>query len=180
MYFVLLLFAVRIMVSGILSNPKNLLSYGFPQIYRVQGCKQNSLKSTSNCPRTGGIRITIHGRNFGAVAGEVRIGSSWWCNEVAPDEETPHNKLTCLLPPGRNAQEVYVYQATRGVSRKTGKLQYDPCLPGYYVCPQLPLLIYTHIHTHTHTYTHTIRKEGGSGVEAPNTKCTVHINNQYI
>ncbi len=54
--------------NGRVSFVQNFLSYGAPQIFRLEGCSRTNPPSpfaVQNCTRTGGDSIMITGRNFG-------------------------------------------------------------------------------------------------------------------
>ena len=105
------------------TTPDNKLSYMLPSIRNVEGCLEE------DCPREGGTEITIHGENFGASGGQVRV-SMKQCTSIRRSAEFPHHKVMCLLPPGRQEEEIYVVQASGGVNKRPLKVSYAKCPKG--------------------------------------------------
>jgi len=112
-----------------------LLSYAAPAITSItsEDCTPTAdPKIIYNCPREGNVTLTITGSNFGAADATVLIGGSS-CTNVVHDLATPHSKLRCTLPPGRQtAREVSVAQKY-GESTPVGNsvlLSYKQCPAG--------------------------------------------------
>src|SRR5690242_13885000 len=64
--------AVVVRSAQVSSPAANLLSYQIASITSITGCP--TFPGSVDCPRSGGIRITILGSNFGASGAYVLVG----------------------------------------------------------------------------------------------------------
>ena len=93
------------------SIPKMLLGYAHPYVTRVEHVDclpSNTSGSISFCPRGGGGTLTVTGNNFGST-GAVLLIDGELCTDVTHDELSPHDRLTCTLPPGTAALAAIVF-----------------------------------------------------------------------
>lgn len=109
------------------SEGANLLSYARPSLYAVgaDDCV-NEL-----CPPVGGVELTILGANMGQSGASVLIGGVP-CVNTTHDSDTPHNKLTCILPPfsAGSDRSVVVVQASGDLSEDMISVSYAQCEAG--------------------------------------------------
>jgi hypothetical protein len=123
------LLPVQVITGLLFSAPANLLTYAAPIIDSTLGC-DNTNRYTQECPRTGGLTITVRGRHFGSRLGIVFVGGSQ-CTQVVHDSVTPYRQLKCRLPAGTGADKpVIVIQGGGLMSPTSGSLSYQLCLAG--------------------------------------------------
>ena len=110
------------------SIPLPLLSYAPPAIGSVSGCGVDAPDgSTSACPRSGNIPITIVGSNFGPD-GAAALVDGEPCPPTIPGT---HASIVCTLPAGSGANRSVLVAASGGqVSANARVLSYDRCAPG--------------------------------------------------
>jgi len=121
---------IQIRVAEQTSSIAHLLSFGKPAIHRVSGCLEQRGNVATECARSGNIKVTVEGKNFGRAKAMANVGIKE-CTQVEHDVHHPHEKLTCTLPPGRGiANVLYVIQHFGAFSYPSGKLDYDLCPPG--------------------------------------------------
>jgi hypothetical protein len=131
------------------------LTSGAPVINGVTGCPTTiSPLHTADCPREGNILVTLTGANFGAQyvsrntstnsvtlivtclshkcrGASVRVGLQS-CLAVSHVRGSPHNTVTCLLPPGTSlAQPITIAQFNGPLSSSPALLSHAQCLPGF-------------------------------------------------
>ena len=93
------------------STHEMLLGYAQPYVTRVEHVDclpSNTSGSISFCPRGGGGILTVTGNNFGST-GAVLLIDGELCTDVTHDELSPHDRLTCTLPPGTAALAAIVF-----------------------------------------------------------------------
>jgi hypothetical protein len=117
------------------SRPVPLLSYSIPTITAVYGCDDSNTGAanwTLNCPRYGGTKLTLVGKNFGASGAQVVVAGQL-CLNVAHDSSTPHYRLTCDLPSGTGlGRGVMMFQYRGEASQDDAQISYEICEPGFY------------------------------------------------
>jgi hypothetical protein len=110
------------------SLPTPLLSYAPPAIGSVSGCGVEAPDgSTSACPRSGNIPITIVGSNFGPDGAAALVDGE----PCPPTTPGTHESIVCTLPPGSGADRSVLVSAADGqVSANARVLSYAQCAPG--------------------------------------------------
>ena len=122
---------IIVTVGRLFSRPASLISYKAAAITSVTGCVANGV-STEKCPRNDPSRqITLTGTNFGASNAIVFVGGKL-CTFPSHDSLTPHEKLTCFLPPNNKLNRVLLLLQSGGqVSAGVGVfVSYLQCAPG--------------------------------------------------
>ena len=123
-----------VVVGGRLwSRASLLVSYAAPTITTILGCPvTTSATHTADCPRDGGITITLQGTAFGADGAIVLVGGKS-CTNVVHSATSPHTEVTCTLPEGTGlSKSVLLIQGQGSVSTNTALLSYLPCAAGSY------------------------------------------------
>jgi hypothetical protein len=163
----------------LLSVPALVVSYAAATVTEITSpdCVSDSALSISQCPRAGGAVITIVGQNFGAGGARVLVGVAL-CLNVTHDPATPHNRLTCTLPPGNlRARSVLVMQGGARADAsavvptvtyqqcRNGTFQNGPtttecaaCIAGYYSAAEVAV----RKPAHANGCSHALRKQGSS------------------
>ena len=113
----------------ITSVPKPFLSYSLPVIDHIGGCaEQPFANETAECPRAGGVRITLDGRNFGRSGALVVFGDTLIA-DVQHSAAMPHRQLSFVLPPGMGVQRsVVLFQGGGGdIGPSPASVSYHQC-----------------------------------------------------
>jgi hypothetical protein len=124
---------IVVIASGLLSDKALLLSYAPPSITAVKGCTDSN-SSTINCPRVGGLNLTVTGTNFGASNALILVGGTL-CSPTkhALDVVLAHSTLFCTLPAGSSqSNAVLVLQSGSQISNNSQSLSYATCPAGMY------------------------------------------------
>ncbi len=129
--------SVIVTSNGQSSIPVFLVSYAAPTITALSSanCSQGSTAlRLTQCPNGGaGAFITVHGLNFGFVAGSppaVLIGATL-SSSVVQDAAVPHRRVVVALPPGVGLDRaVVVLQSGGAIGASTASLSYLECAPG--------------------------------------------------
>lgn len=112
----------------------SMLSYAAPRIFRMTSEQCTNIDSINlvNCPRQGGVSLTLEGENFGAQGATVYIGGVSCTNvQHYNDTSLAHNIIYCVLPQGsRTQRSVVVFQRYGELSAEQAYISYTQCQPG--------------------------------------------------
>ncbi|MFN2427511.1 MAG: IPT/TIG domain-containing protein, partial [Candidatus Binatia bacterium] len=110
--------------AGLPSLPARLLSYSPPTITSVAGCADLPDGSTTDCPRSAGTPLTIHGENFGPQA-KANVGGA-----TCPTTDATDSSIVCTLPPGSGRSKPVLVLAANQLSPVSYAMSYAQCPPG--------------------------------------------------
>lgn len=109
--------------SNMRQSPPHVIGYAPPRITAISGCTDLGT-TTTGCPTSGGIPITITGTHFGASGATVFVDGAR-CIPLQHDLVAPHERLTCTLPAGSGANRA-VWIVNGAVSDAPFHLSYAP------------------------------------------------------
>lgn len=133
--------AVVISTNAGQSTARYLITYAQASFTSITGC---ACSRGGPCPAPGagpidclrtGEEITITGNNFGVRGAIVLLVGVGNCENVTHDKDTPHNKLTCMLPAGYALHvPIAILQLGGFLSFATSPLDisYTQCEPGLF------------------------------------------------